>query len=228
VSRLLFPDLAPEDEAAGFLPDLPTLTSAQVLAAVSRRHPMDGFSGRPAHWVFCREVQAATGQYADVQRFDAVAVGLVPSVKYARVIYEIKVSRADWLREMRPIPDVVENFGYGERRMDPRRARRVAAALAVEETPNNALSRTWWKVVGEYRKWDLALSLSTEFWIAAPPRVVQLDELPPEAGLVEVRLWGKDREPRARVVRPAPVRDTPHPGPEFWAAFLRRAAERPA
>lgn len=211
VSRLLWPELEPGETADGWLPEFAPVTSAQVLAAVARRHSMDGFNG-PARWVFVREVQAATGHYSSVQRFDAVAVGLVPSVKYARVVYEVKVSRADWLRELKPISEVT----YGGHRM----SRRRTADYGV--TPDE-LRTSGYEVV-EQRKWDAALAVSTEFWVAAPPRCVQLDELPPEAGLVEVRPWGADGELRSRVVRAAPVRDTPNPDPAFWAAVLRRAA----
>jgi hypothetical protein len=217
-SRLLWPELEADAEASGWRADtfLPTLTSGQVLDAVSRRHPMDGFGGMPGRWVFCREVQAATGSYSDNQRFDAVAIGLVPSTKYARVVYEVKISRADWLRELRPLAEV----RYGGHRM----SRKSVAAYSGEQGLDEL--RTAGYQVAEQHKWDAALAVSTEYWVAAPPRCVQVSELPPEAGLLEVRAWGKAREMRARIVRPAPVRDTPVPDPGFWAAVLRRAAER--
>jgi hypothetical protein len=212
MNRLLFPDLAPGEVADGWLPDLPQLTSAQVLDALAKRHPMDGIHGMPGRWVFLREVQASTGLYGDVQRFDALAVGLVPSVKYARVVYEVKVSRADWLRELRPVADVRDRFG------------RVGGMRAAAIATNQALLPEY--AVEYRRKWDSALAVSTELWFAAPPRCILADELPPEAGLVEVRLWGVQREPRARVVRPAVVRKTPTPDEGFWASALRRAAAR--
>lgn len=212
MTRLLFPDLAPEDVAQGWLPDPPLVTSAQVIDALARRHPMDGYNGMPGRWVFVREVQAATGSYGDVQRFDALAVGLVPSVKYARVVYEVKVSRADWLRELRPVAEVHDEFGrFGGMR---------AAAIAR----NAALLPQY--VVEQRRKWDAGFALSTEFWFAAPPRCILADELPPGAGLLEIRLWGQAREPRAKVVRPAASRKTPNPDADFWAAVLRKAAAR--
>lgn len=217
-ARLLFPELGADAEAEGWLPDIPLLTSGQVLSAVARRHPMDGFNGMPGRWVFVREVQAATGSYADVQRFDALAVGLVPSTKYARVVYEVKVSRADWLRELRPIIEIRNRHGTAFR------ARH--SAQLIQSVRDGTYDPLPGEQVVEVRKWDAALAVSTEFWIAAPPRCVQLDELPPEAGLLEVRLWGKDHEPRARVLRPAPIRETPLPDAGFWAAVLRRAAER--
>jgi hypothetical protein len=197
VTRLLWPELEPEAEAAGWLPEFPSMSSADVLRAVARRHPMDGINGMPGRWVFCREVQASTGSYSDVQRFDAVAVGLTPAVRYARVVYEVKVSRADWLRELRA----------------------KVYAWSGPRTTDDLLANP-------SAKWDAALAVSTEYWLAAPPHCILPGELPAEAGLLEVRAWGPSREPRARVIRPAPVRETAMPDAGFWAAVLRRAAER--
>jgi hypothetical protein len=217
VSRLLWPDLGPDESEAGWLVDVPQVTSSQVLDALARRHPMDGINGMPGRWVFVREVQASTGAYSDIQRFDAVAVGLVPSVKYARIVYEVKVSRGDWLRELRPLVDVHDANGH---RLSTHFGRRAELVSELRDDPA-------WRVT-DRRKWDAALEVSTEFWVAAPPRCVQLAELPPEAGLVEVRAWGPDHELRAKVVRQAPARDTPMPDSGFWAAVLRRTAERRA
>ena len=214
VSRgLLFPDLEPEAIAEGWLPEVPPMTSYQILDALASRHPMDGYNG-PGRWVYVREVMETTGAYADCQRFDAVAIGLVPSVKYARVIYEVKVSRADWLRELKPKLRLRRPDGGWEPIASHEQGQRLIASR---------VSR-WWDgaAIEEYAKWDAAVSLSTEFWIAAPPRVVQIHELPPEAGLVEIRPYGEGLRPK--VVRPAPVRDTANPDAGFWASVLRRAA----
>ena len=156
----------------------------------------------------------STGLWGQGQRFDAVAVGLVPSVKYARVVYEVKVSRGDWLRELKPL---VELSQHGQ--LLPRRI--PGWTGSVDE-----LREAGW-ATRDYRKWDAALAVSTEFWVAAPPRCVQIDELPPEAGLIEVRPWGSAGELRAKVVHQAPVRETPIPDAGFWAAILRRVATRP-
>lgn len=207
--RLLFPDLEPEDVSLGWLVDAPSVTSSQVLDALSRRHSMAGWNGRPGRWVFLREVCAETGSWGEQQRFDALAVGLVPSVKYARVVYEVKVSRGDWLRELKPKYDVRDLF--------------VDEAAEGEE--HNGHWETT-KVLKPGNKWDAALAVSTEFWYAAPPRCILPSELPPEAGLLEVRGWGPNHELRARVVRQAAVRETPVPGASFWSAVLREAAKR--
>lgn len=208
-SRILWPELGEREVKKGWLPVAAPLTTRQVLDAIAKRHDMSGFGGRPGRWVFCVEVQSGTGSYGDVQRFDAIAVGLVPSVKYARVIYEVKVSRSDWLRELKPISAVTYNGRPAGRMWDE---------------PADLEARGY--VIEERSKWQTALNLSTEFWVAAPPEVVLEHELPPEAGLVEVRPYGRDGALRPRIVRKAPVRQTPMPGPEFWAAVLRRAAER--
>jgi len=226
--RLLWPDLEPDVVQEGWLAELPLVTTADVLTAIARRHPDDGYGGAPGRWVFLREVQASTGAYSEVQRFDAIAIGLVPSVGYARVIYEVKVSRSDWLRELKPIPDVRWTYNGHERRLGAGESRVVVKRLAREGgeelTRDSGLGS--YRVAGERRKWEEALALSTEFYFAAPPRCVLEHEVPPEAGLVEIRPWGADRELRPRVIRKAPVRDTPNPDAGFWSSILRRAAQR--
>jgi hypothetical protein len=214
---LLWPDIPPEDLEQGWLAEVPRATSGEVLDALAKRHPMDGFNGMPGRWVFVREVQAATGAYSSVQRFDAVAVGLVPSNKYARVVYEVKVSRGDWLRELRPQAEFISNTF---------RARSDAARHLAAQVQKGLVELMPHEEIRWIRKWEAALEVSTEFYVAAPPHCVQLEELPPEAGYVEVRPWGPSRELRAKVVRPAPVRETPLPDVGFWSAVLRRAAER--
>lgn len=222
--RLVWPDLEPEAIAEGFIAEVPEtkIGSAEVLAALAYRHEEFGYNGVPIHWVFATEVQRETGVYSDTQRFDAVAVGLVPSVKYARVVYEVKVSRSDWLREQREIVDV----RYGGHRVS---RQTIDRSLAEPEDRIGAMERElgpgYAVTVG--RKWDAALAMSNEFWFAAPPRCILPSEVPPGAGLIEVRPWGPARELRARVVVKAPVRETDHPGPEFWAAVLRRVGRRP-
>jgi hypothetical protein len=213
-ARVLWPDLEPEAIERGWLAEMPELklSSAQVCAALAARHPMDGWNGKPGRWVFALEVQETTGIYGDAQRFDAVAVGLVPSLKYARIVYEVKVSRSDWLRELKPRWDV--RYNGHRRRMDIR-----------SDEDRDLLTASGF-TVAECNKWDAALAVSTEFYIAAPARVVQIAELPPEAGLVEIRPWGSPDALRARVVRPAPVRDTPLPDAGFWASMLRSVAAR--
>jgi hypothetical protein len=204
-ARLFWPDLEPGELAEGWLPDLKPMTAAEVLVAVAKRHPMTGWNGEPARWVYLQEVCATTGLWGEQQRFDAVAIGLTPSVKYARVIYEVKVSRSDWLHELKP------------------------RTRAHQQWVDDGSAWGHYEVVHEERpgmKWEAAMAASTEFWYAAPPRCIQPDELPEGAGLLEVRPWGQTGDMRAKVIVPAAVRETPVPGQGFWAAVLRRVAGR--
>lgn len=222
--RLLFPDIDETELEAGWqplagIPREAKITAGDVLDVLAKRHDEGGWNGRPGRWVFLREVQAATGSYSDVQRFDGVALGLVPSNDYGRIVYEVKVSRADWLRELKPRTVL---------RYDGRH--RVSAAVTAEvvrrseQGPMTDLGYT----VEEQAKWGAAMEIATEFWYAAPVRCILSNELPEGAGLLEVRPWGRDRELRARVVVAAKRRDTANPGPEFWAAAMRCLADRRA
>ena len=82
-----------------------TRDPAQLFEAIIRRlrgrHPRDA-------WIFATEVETTTGALFDLhdpaeklRRIDAFAMGLWPSQNYKRVAYEIKVSRADWLSELK-------------------------------------------------------------------------------------------------------------------------------
>lgn len=214
MSRLLWPELGEDDAAAGWLPEPGAgYKAADVIGALERKHADFGGADwkTPAAWAVVREVQERTGVYGDAQRFDVVAIGLVPSVKYARIIYEVKVSRADWLRELKLVVDVIHRTGH-----------KLSSHLAHRVNSDELIAAGY--TVNHRTKWASALALSTEFYFAAPPRCILPSEVPEGCGLVEVRPWGAEREMRCRVVVKAPVRDTPNPGPEFWAAVVRRAA----
>ena len=210
--RLLFPDIDDQELQAGWHPlaDIPraAITASDVLDVLAKRHDESGWNGAPGRWVFLREVQAATGSYGESQRFDALTVGLVPSNNYARIVYEVKVSRSDWLRELKA-KTVVRYHGY-----------RVSSTFGDGRDPG--------LTVEECAKWAAAMAVATEFWYAAPVRCILPAELPEGAGLLEVRPWGRDQELRARVVVRPKSLDTPLPGPEFWASVLRRLAGRKA
>ena len=57
---------------------------------------------KPPQWVAIKELRAGTGygKGAD-QRFDVAAFNVWPSKKFVRVVYEVKRSRNDWLRELK-------------------------------------------------------------------------------------------------------------------------------
>ncbi len=60
------------------------------------------FHARQSEWLFLRELRVGTGrQNRGGQRLDAFALNTLPHQAMRRVCYEIKVSRADFLCEMR-------------------------------------------------------------------------------------------------------------------------------
>lgn len=220
--RLLFPDIDAREAGDGWhplaeIPKAAPITASDVLDVLAKRHDESGINGMPGRWVFLREVSAQTGQWGEQQRFDALAVGLVPSVHYARIVYEVKVSRSDWLRELKP----KTVLRYDARlRMSADTARHALKADGEERL------RAAGYTIEEQRKWEAAMAVATEFWYAAPVRCILASELPEGAGLLEVRPWGKDGELRARVAVPAKSLETETPGPAFWSSVLRRLAGR--
>ena len=52
-------------------------------------------------WICVTELRATTGLYYPLRIIDVFAMALIPSMNYERIAYEIKVSRADWLSEIR-------------------------------------------------------------------------------------------------------------------------------
>lgn len=65
-----------------------------IMAALRDRHQ--------GEWAFFAELRIGTGYGKDAeQRLDAWAMNLWPSSSFRRVTYEIKISRGDFLRELR-------------------------------------------------------------------------------------------------------------------------------
>lgn len=57
---------------------------------------------RQSEWIFLRELRVGTGsRNSSAQRLDAFALNCLPHLGMKRVCYEIKLSRADFLCEMR-------------------------------------------------------------------------------------------------------------------------------
>lgn len=71
-----------------------TLTERQVMAALKTRHPA------PA-WAFLEQVRNSTGVATVTRTADAMAMSLYPSRGLELHGFEVKVSRGDWLREMK-------------------------------------------------------------------------------------------------------------------------------
>lgn len=76
---------------------VPTLTTRQLLGFLAALHANDRSADQ---WVYFEELATATG-YGDKNRLDAWAMHLWPSSNFKRVTYEVKVSRSDFLREMK-------------------------------------------------------------------------------------------------------------------------------
>lgn len=151
-----------------------TEETKNILKALRRRHP-------ESEWAFFEELRAGTGYrktWASTgpldnnpeQRFDAWAINLYPSKNFLRIAYEIKVSRSDFLREIK----------HPEKRAQ-------------------------------------ALQLSNQFYFVAPPGLIKASELPPEAGLIEVK-----GEWESRLKVRAPVREAVAPTWQFFASIARR------
>lgn len=52
-------------------------------------------------WICVTELPTTTGLYYPLRIIDVFALALIPSMNYERIAYEVKVSRADWLSELR-------------------------------------------------------------------------------------------------------------------------------
>lgn len=53
------------------------------------------------YWLFVCELRTSTGFTRDMQRIDALAIHLWPSAQYKREAYEVKLTRSDFLREIK-------------------------------------------------------------------------------------------------------------------------------
>ncbi len=115
------------------------------------------------------------------------------------------------------IPEVSIAYG-GERRADALvvgRGNETAIAIEIKVSRQDFLHE-----LDDEEKRQLALSLSSQYWFAAPGGLIQKDELPPEAGLLEM-----DKKGKIHPTVPAPHR---RPGTPDWrlVAAVARALKR--
>ena len=75
------------------------MTEAEVLELLRVRHARHG-NGGAGEYAFLTHVRNGAGFEAN-RTFDAVAVNLWPSKHLDVTIFEVKVSRSDWLRELK-------------------------------------------------------------------------------------------------------------------------------
>lgn len=124
-------------------PPPPRLTEAKVTELLRQRHSAPGNGGAGEH-AFLAQVRNAAGFDAN-RTFDAVTVGLWPSRGLPVDVWEIKVSRSDWLNELRK-PAKAEDAcltaeveaaaaAYTAERNAARAARRAARAGETEVLP---------------------------------------------------------------------------------------------
>ena len=71
------------------------MTAKEIKAILVKRH------SSLLRWICVTELPTTTGIYAPLRIIDVFALALIPSMNYERIAYEIKVSRADWLSELR-------------------------------------------------------------------------------------------------------------------------------
>lgn len=105
-----------------------------------RRANKRGYTGAPV-WIYFSEL--GDQRFAQ-RRVDFWAMACWESKQYEKISYEIKISRADFLNELR--------------------------------NPH---------------KREFALSISNRYYFVTPPDLISLDELPPEAGLMELEANGQ-------------------------------------
>src|SRR5215471_5084798 len=75
----------------------PSLTETSLIAIVER-----AMHASLAEWLFFRELRVGTGrQNGNAQRLDAFALNTLPHTTMKRVCYEVKISRADFLSELK-------------------------------------------------------------------------------------------------------------------------------
>lgn len=77
----------------------PKATEAELLALLERKHAGKG-NGGSGEYAFLTHVRN-DGGFSATRTFDGVAVSLWPSRGYAIDVFEVKVSRSDWMRELK-------------------------------------------------------------------------------------------------------------------------------
>lgn len=84
------------------------MTSAEIVAALAKRHPA------PA-WAFLEQVRNGTGWARSARTADALAMSTWPSRGLELHGFEVKVTRGDWIRELREPAKAEEILSYCDR-----------------------------------------------------------------------------------------------------------------
>ena len=86
------------------------MTADEIKAILAKRH------SNLWRWICVTELQTTTSIYRSRRIIDVFAMALIQSLNnYERVAYEIKVSRADWLRELKDPRKRVEAMSLSNR-----------------------------------------------------------------------------------------------------------------
>jgi hypothetical protein len=178
------PSPSPEPEASS----APAATAAVLLDIVQR-----ALHANTPEWIFLRELRVGTGrQVSAAQRLDAFALNCYPHLAMKRVCYEVKISRADFLSELKhPL----------KRRIGMRYSNEFyfvtpAALVRPHEVPESCgLIEAGFAAEEEWR---------------------QL--IKRQAGFFH---YDPERQTYCLLVAPAPWRDTPGPTWQLLAAMLR-------
>jgi len=83
--------------------ELPTQISVERVTATAMLDILENaLHGGKSEWLFLRELRIGTGhRHHEMQRLDAFALNCLPHLGMKRVCYELKMSRADFLGEVR-------------------------------------------------------------------------------------------------------------------------------
>lgn len=159
-----------------FEPKIPTIV--EIVAALRETHR--NYLPNRESWAFFDGLRIGTGfGRCSEQSIDAFAIELWPSKNWASHAFEIKMSRADFARELR--------------------------------TPI---------------KRRLALRYSNLFWFVTPKGLLKAEEVPIEAGLMEVSWreggWPSHEDWFVDIILTAPWRDVPPPTWNLFASVARR------
>jgi hypothetical protein len=147
-----------------------------------------------SEWLFLRELRVGTGRRrnGDLQRLDAFALNCLPHLAMKRVCYEVKVSRADYLGELKhPL----------KRRIGMRYSNEFyfvvpGGMLSIDEVP--AECGLIEAGTATFEEWRLLMGRHAGFFA-----------------------FDSERGEYSMITIPAPWRDTPGPTWEFVAAMLR-------
>lgn len=173
---------------------IPETNSAEALTASALLDCLERLAhASKSEWLFLRELRVGTGfRNASSQRLDAFALNCLPHMAMKRVCYEVKVSRADFLGELKhPLK------------------RRIGLRYSNEfyfVTPAGLLKTS-----------EIPVECGLiEIGNATRPEWSAMLQVSPDTCLVD-----PEKEAFCRTVVPAPWRDTPGPTWQFAAAMLR-------